>query len=146
VGVTFLWFLFKSYKFPCLFASIIFARFQAFAATGYQPSRLCHVLLLLCVPAWHLLTPAILGWSGGGESLTSCCFAALWVHTSSNSAPTVCTYPYFFWAFLLNISSPEDGTNTLYQLVGMKEPVPCSDPDEQRGFIVLILEKLSIST
>jgi len=51
VDVTFLWFLFKSYKFLCLFALIVCVRFQTFAAVEYQLSRLCHVPSLLCVPA-----------------------------------------------------------------------------------------------
>jgi len=36
----------------------------------------------------------------------------------------------FFWALLLDILTPEDGTNTLYQIVGTKEPVPSS-----KGFV-----------
>jgi hypothetical protein len=116
---------------PMFVCMIIFARFQAFAAIRYQPSRLsCPTVALF--PAWPLFNTCCPWMTGGGKSLTSCHFATLWVHTSSNSAPLCVYQSLFFWAFLLDILTPKDGTDTPYQKVGTKEPMPCSNPDEQR--------------
>jgi hypothetical protein len=99
------------------------------------PTVQCHVPSLLCVPAWPLFNTPCPWMAGGGESLTSCCVATLWVHTSSNSAPfyTQCMHRSTFSGGLpLRHLDPWRWDHTPFQIVGTKEPMPCGNSEEWR--------------